>query len=128
MTLIFSNSGLKRYFTRGIYAACEQVNLVSTPFESVSDDLLAWLGTQVNEGEAVSQVVIEDGGKINVVEKVKGEEPDPDAIQTFRQALNAAVSVTAQEGQRTFAISSETLPNDLRDGLIAAWEYISNGQ
>ena len=120
MTLIFSNSGLKRYFTRGIYAACEQVNLVSTPFESVSDDLLAWLGTQVNEGEAVSQVVIEDGGKINVTEKVKGEEP----IQTFRQALNAAVSVTAHEGQRTFAISSETLPNDLRDGLIAAWEYI----
>jgi|688.fasta_scaffold03032_19 hypothetical protein len=128
MTLIFSNSGLKRYFTRGIYAACEQVNLVSTPFESVSDDLLAWLGTQVNEGEAVSQVVIEDGGKVDTTEKVKGEEPDPDAVQTFRQSLNAAVSVTAQEGQRTFAISSETLPNDLRDGLIAAWEYISNGQ
>ena len=122
MTLIFSNSGLKRYFTRGIYAACEQVNLVSTPFESVSDDLLAWLGTQINEGEAVSQVVIEGGGKISVVEKVKGEEP----IQKFQQTLNAAVSVTAQEGQRTFAISSETLPNDLRDGLIAAWEYISS--
>jgi hypothetical protein len=124
MTLIFSNSGLKRYFTKGIYAACEQVNLVSTPFESVSNDLLAWLGTQVNEGEAVSQVVIEDGGKINVTEKVKGEEP----IQTFRQSLNAAVSVTAQEGQRTFAISSETLPAELRDGLISAWEYISNGK
>ena len=124
MTLIFSNSGLKKYFTRGIYAACEQVNLVSTPFESVSEDLLAWLGTQVNEGEVVSQVVIEDSGKINVTEKVKDEEP----IQTFRQALNAAISVAAQEGQRTFAISSETLPNDLRDGLIAAWEYISNEQ
>ena len=122
MTLIFSNSGLKRYFTKGIYAACEQVNLVSTPFKSVSDDLLAWLGTQVNEGEAVSQVVIEDGGKVETTEKVKGEEP----IQTFRQLLNAAVSVTAQEGQRTFAISSETLPNDLRDGLISAWEYISS--
>jgi hypothetical protein len=121
MTLIFSNSGLKRYFTRGIYAACEQVNLVSTPFESVYDDLLAWLGTQVNEGEAVSQVVIEDGGKVETTKKVKGEEP----IQTFRQSLNAAISVAAQEGQRTFAISSETLPNDLRDGLIAAWEYIS---
>ena len=121
MTLIFSNSGLKRYFTKGIYAACEQVNLVSTPFKSVSDDLLAWLGTQVNEGEAVSQVVIEDGGKVETTEKVKGEEP----IQTFRQLLNAAVSVTAQEGQRTFAISSETLPAELRDGLIAAWEYIS---
>jgi hypothetical protein len=121
-TLIFSNSGLKRYFTRGIYAACEQVNLVSTPFESVSDDLLAWLGTQVNDGEVVSQVVIEDGGKVETTEKVKGEEP----IQTFRQALNAAVSVTAQEGQRTFAISSETLPAELRDGLIAAWEYISS--
>jgi hypothetical protein len=124
MTLIFSNSGLKRYFTRGIYAACEQVNLVSTPFESVSDDLLAWLGTQVNEGEVVSQVVIEDSGKVETTEKVKGEEP----IQTFRQSLNAAISVVAQEGQRTFAISSETLPAELRDGLIAAWEYISNGQ
>lgn len=121
MTLIFSNSGLKKYFTRGIYAACEQVNLVSTPFESVSDDLLSWLGTQINEGEAVSQVVIEDSGKVETTKKVKGEEP----IQTFRQALNAAVSVTAQEGQRTFAISSEAIPNDLRDGLIAAWEYIS---
>jgi hypothetical protein len=121
-TLIFTPFGLKRYFTRGIYAACEQVNLVSTPFESVSDDLLAWLGTQVNEGEVVSQVVIEDSGKVETTEKVKGEE----TIQTFRQALNAAVSVTAQEGQRTFAISSETLPNDLRDGLIAAWEYISS--
>jgi hypothetical protein len=121
-TLIFTPFGLKRYFTRGIYAACEQVNLASTPFESVSDDLLAWLGTQVNEGEVVSQVVIEDNGKAETTEKVKDEEP----IQTFRQSLNAAVSVTAQEGQRTFAISSETLPNDLRDGLIAAWEYISS--
>jgi hypothetical protein len=121
-TLIFTPFGLKRYFTRGIYAACEQVNLVSTPFESVSDDLLAWLGTQVNEGEVVSQVVIEDNCKAETTEKVKGEEP----IQTFRQALNAAVSVTAQEGQRTFAISSETLPAELRDGLISAWEYISS--
>jgi hypothetical protein len=122
MTLIFSNSGLKRYFTKGIYAACEQVNLVSTPFESVSGDLLAWLGTQINEGEAVSQVVIEDGGKVETTKKAKGEE----SIQTFRQSLNAAVSVTAQEGQRTFAISSETLPAELRDGLISAWEYISS--
>jgi len=32
-----------------------------------------------------------------------------------------AVSVTAPLGSRTFVVSSESLPSELRDGLLATW-------
>ena len=35
--------------------------------------------------------------------------------------ISAAVSVTAPLGSRTFVVSSESLPEELRDGLVAAW-------
>jgi hypothetical protein len=40
---------------------------------------------------------------------------------TFRSVLSAAVSVTAEQGSRTFTVSSESLPVELRDGLLNAW-------
>lgn len=39
--------------------------------------------------------------------------------------MKAAVSVTAPLGSRTFVASSESLPTQLRDGLLAAWAALS---
>jgi threonine/homoserine/homoserine lactone efflux protein len=39
--------------------------------------------------------------------------------------MSAAVSVTAPLGSRTFVVSSESLPEELRDGLVAAWGALS---
>lgn len=36
-----------------------------------------------------------------------------------------AVSVTAPLGSRTFVVSSESLPEGLRDGLVAAWQTLT---
>jgi hypothetical protein len=35
-----------------------------------------------------------------------------------------AVSVTAALGSRTFVVSSESLPDELRDSLVAAWQNL----
>jgi hypothetical protein len=35
------------------------------------------------------------------------------------------VSVTAPLGSRTFVVSSESLPSELRDGLVQAWEALA---
>jgi hypothetical protein len=43
----------------------------------------------------------------------------------FRPTISAAVSVTAPLGSRTFVVSSESLPSELRDGLVAAWAALS---
>jgi hypothetical protein len=37
-----------------------------------------------------------------------------------------AMSVTAPLGSRTFVITSEQLPEQLRDGLLQAWAVINN--
>jgi hypothetical protein len=37
-----------------------------------------------------------------------------------------AVSVTAALGSRTFVVSSESLPSELRDGLIVMWSQIQS--
>jgi len=65
--------------------------------------------------EAAKQVVLEDGGKIEI---------DPEIT---RKAINAGVSINAPDGngQSSISISSESLLIELRDELLAAWEYIN---
>lgn len=113
MTLIFTPSSITRFGTRGGYAFTEAVDLTETPFAELPATLIAWLTGQLAEGESVSQVVLEQGGAVTLED------------ETTRQTINAAVSVTAAQGQRTFSISSESLPSDLRDGLLAAWASLT---
>lgn len=116
MTLIFTPTSITRFGTRGSYAFTEAVDLLTTPFAELPATLIAWLTGQLAEGESVSQVVLEQGGAVTLED------------ETTRQTINAAVSVTAPQGQRTFSVNSESLPSDLRDGLLAAWVAISTNQ
>ena len=112
MTLIFTPSSLTKFGTNGAYSFSQDIPLVGD-LASVSASLLTWLSSQLAEGESVSQIVLESAGSINMDD------------ESIRPSLNAAVSVTATEGQRTFSISSESLPADLRDGLLSAWVSLS---
>lgn len=125
MTLIFTPSSITRFGIRNGYAFSEGVSLTETPFAELPATLIAWLTGQLADGEAVSQVVLEQAGTI----PTGWTEPDKDGTQEptgYRMVINAAVSVSAPQGQRTFSLSSEALPAELRDGLLAAWKYLND--
>lgn len=124
MTLIFTPISITRFGTREGYAYAEEVNLSATPFSELPATLIAWLTSQLTDSESVSQIVLEEVGTI----PTGWTQPDENIAQEptgFRMVINAAVSVTAPLGQRTFAVSSEALLPDLRDGLLAAWQSLS---
>ena len=125
MTLIFTPSSITRFGTREGYAFSDGVDFSATPFSELPATLIAWLTSQLAEGESVSQVVLEEVGTI----PTGWMEADENGTQEplgFRSVINAAVSVTAPLGQRTFSVSSESLPVDLRDGLLAAWQSLNS--
>jgi hypothetical protein len=122
MTLRLSNNTLTRYVQRSGYAAAEQVPLVGN-LAAVAEGLLAWLGAQLAAGETLADVVIEPNGQVATAYEVSTDDEGNEA-QTpteFRSVLSAAVSVNAALGSRTFVQSSESLPTQLRDGLLTAW-------
>jgi hypothetical protein len=111
MTLIFTPSSLTKFGQNGLYSYSQDIPL-SGDLASVSTTLLTWLNEQLVSGEAVSQIVLESGGIVTLDDEVS------------RNTLNAAVSVTASEGERTFSLSSESLPADLRDSLLSTWAIL----
>jgi hypothetical protein len=122
MTLRLSNNSLTRYVQRQGYAAAEQVPL-DGPLGEVAASLLAWLGAQLATGETLADVVLESSGQVATAYETQ-EDEDGNEIEVataFRPTISAAVSVTAPLGSRTFVVSSESLPDELRDGLVAAW-------
>lgn len=121
MTLRLSNNTLTRYITRSGYAAAEQVPLVGN-LAAVAEGLLAWLGAQLASGETLADLVIEPAGQVATAYEVVSE---VSTATGFRPVLSAAVSVTAPLGARTFVASSESLPTQLRDGLLTAWAGLS---
>jgi hypothetical protein len=122
MTLIFTPSSLTKFGKTGAYSFSQEIPLVGD-LASVSTTLLTWLNEQLESGEAVSQIVLESGGAVPATfTESTDEEGNTSIVPTsFRNTLNAAVSVTATEGERTFSISSESLPADLRDSLLSTW-------
>jgi hypothetical protein len=123
MTLRLANNSLTRYVNRQGYAAAEPVPLDGDLGE-VAQTLLAWLGAQLAQGETLSDVVLEQGGQVaTAFETQIDEEGNEVQVATaWRPAISAAVSVTAPLGSRTFVVSSESLPDALRDGLVQTWE------
>jgi hypothetical protein len=122
MTLRLSNNALTRYVQRSGYAAAENVPLVGD-LAAVAEGLFAWLGAQLATGETLADLVIEPAGQVATAYEVSTDD-EGNEVQTpteFRQVLSAAVSVTAPLGARTFVQSSESLPTQLRDGLLTAW-------
>jgi hypothetical protein len=110
-TLIFTPSSLTKYGRNGAYSFSQNIPLTGD-LASVSTTLLNWLNEQLVSGEAVSQIVLESGGIVTLDDEVS------------RNTLNAAVSVTASEGERTFSLSSESLPPNLRDSLLSTWAIL----
>lgn len=126
MTLRLSNNTLTRYVTRSGYAAAEAVPLQGD-LAAVADGLLAWLAAQLAAGETLADVVIEPSGTVATAYEVTTDD-EGNEVSTpteFRSALSAAVSVTAPLGARTFVSSSESLPTQIRDGLLEVWESVS---
>ena len=82
-----------------------------------SELLLAWLQSQLVEGESVGQVFIEPDGTHSEVDE------EGNATST-RAKLSAAVTAHAAAGSRSVVFSSESLPVELRDGLLAAWAQL----
>ena len=122
MTLRLSNNNLTRYVTRQGYAAAEQVPLVGD-LAAVAEGLLTWLGAQLASGETLADLIIEPAGQVATDDEVTTDD-EGNKVSTptgFRPVLSAAVSVTAPLGARTFVASSESLPTQLRDGLLTAW-------
>jgi hypothetical protein len=122
MTLRLASNALTRYVTRSGYAAAEQVPLVGALGE-VATQLLAWLGAQLAAGETLADVVLESSGQVATAYETQLDD-EGNEIQVpaaSRPTLSAAVSVTAPLGSRTFVASSAMLPEELRDGLLAAW-------
>lgn len=108
MTLIFTPSSLTKFGKNGAYSYSQDIALVGDLAE-VSTTLLTWLSSQLVEGESVTQIVLESVGSLALED------------ETSRNKLGAAVSVTASQGERTFSLTSESLPPDLRDSLLATW-------
>jgi acetyl-CoA carboxylase carboxyltransferase component len=126
MTLRLANQSLTRYVQRSGYAAAENVPLDGQLGE-VAASLLAWLGAQLAVGETLADVVLESSGQVaTAYETATDEEGNESQVATaYRPTISAAVSVAAPLGSRTFVACSESLPTQLRDGLLAAWVALS---
>ena len=128
MTLRLSNNTLTRYVTRSGYAAAEAFPLDGA-IGAVASGLLAWLSGQLAAGETLADIVLEPAGQVaTAFDTQTDEEGNEVQVPTaFRQVISAAVSVMSPLGSRTFVASSETLPAENRDQLLAVWEELSNG-
>jgi len=127
MTLRLANQTLTRYVDRSGYAAAENVPLDGDLGE-VAASLLAWLSAQLAAGETLADVVLEASGQVATAFETQ-QDDDGNEIEVataFRPTISAAVSVTAPLGSRTFVVSSESLPSELRDGLVAAWASLNS--
>jgi len=87
--------------------------------------MLAWLQSQLVEGESVGQVFLEPDGTHSEYEtSVDAEGVESQSVTSTRSKLSAAVTAHAEQGSRSVVFSSESLPTELRDGLLAAWAAI----
>ena len=116
MKLLLSNNALTRYAKSGEYATTTAIPL-DGELAVTAQTLLAWLQSQLTEGEAVGQVFLEPDGAHSEVD-AEGN------TTSTRAKLSAAVTAHAAQGSRSVVFSSEALPAELRDGLLSAWAAI----
>ena len=126
MKLLLSNNNLTRYSRSGAYATTTNVPL-DGPLALTAQTLLGWVQAQLVEGETVGQVFIEpDGTHSDYETSVDGEGIESQVATSTRAKLSAAVTAHAAAGSRSVVFSSEALPTELRDGLLAAWAAIES--
>jgi len=126
MKLLLSNNSLTRYSKSGDYATTTAIPLEGY-LATTSQTLLAWLQAQLVEGESVGQVFIEPDGTYSDYETtVDAEGIESQVATSTRPKLSAAITAHAAQGSRSVVFSSEALPTELRDGLLAAWAAIES--
>jgi hypothetical protein len=124
MKLLLNSDQLTRYSKSGAYATTTSIPL-DGPLALTAQTLLAWLQSQLVEGESVGQVFIEPDGTHSEYEtSVDAEGVESQVVTSTRAKLSAAVTAHAAAGSRSVVFSSEALPAELRDGLLAAWAAI----
>ena len=124
MKLLLSNNQLTRYSRSGEYATTTAIPL-DGELAATAQTLLAWLQSQLTEGEAVGQVFLEPDGTHSEYEtQVDAEGVESQIVTSTRAKLSAAVTAHAAQGSRSVVYSSEALPTELRDGLLSAWAEI----
>jgi hypothetical protein len=126
MKLLLSNNQLTRYSRSGAYATTTSIPM-DGDLALTAQTLLAWLQSQLVEGESVGQVFIEpDGTHSDYETSVDAEGIESQVATSTRAKLSAAVTAHAAAGSRSVVFSSESLPTELRDGLLAAWAEIES--
>jgi hypothetical protein len=124
MKLLLSNNQLTRYAKSGDYATTTAIPL-DGELAVTAQTLLAWLQSQLTEDESVGQVFLEpDGTHSDYETSVDAEGNESQSVTSTRAKLSAAVTAHAAAGSRSVVFSSEALPAELRDGLLAAWAVI----
>jgi hypothetical protein len=124
MKLLLSNNQLTRYSNAGAYATTTAIPL-DGPLALTAQTLLAWLQSQLVEGESVGQVFLEpDGTHSDYETQTDADGVESQVATATRAKLSAAVTAHAAQGSRSVVFSSESLPTELRDGLLAAWAAI----
>jgi hypothetical protein len=126
MKLLLSNNQLTRYAKSDEYATTTAIPL-DGELSVTAQTLLAWLQSQLVEGESVGQVFLEPDGTHSEYEtSVDAEGNESQVVTSTRAKLSAAVTAHAAAGSRSVVFSSEALPTELRDGLLAAWAEIES--
>ena len=126
MKLLLQSNNLTRYAKSGEYATTTAIPL-DGELAVTAQTLLAWLQAQLTEGETVGQVFIEpDGTHSDYETSVDAEGNESQSVTSTRAKLSAAVTAHAAQGSRSVVFSSESLPTELRDGLLAAWAEIES--
>jgi hypothetical protein len=126
MKLLLQSNNLTRYAQSGDYATTTAIPL-DGPLALTAQTLLAWLQSQLVEGESVGQVFLEPDGTHSEYETtVDAEGNESQVVTSSRAKLSAAVTAHAAQGSRSVVFSSESLPAELRDGLLAAWAQIES--
>ena len=124
MKLLLQSNTLTRFAKRGEYATTTSVPL-DGELATTAQTLLGWLQTQLAENETVGQVFVEPDGTHSEYEtSVDAEGIESQSVTSSRPKLSAAVTAHAEQGSRSIVYSSEALPAELRDGLLAAWAAI----
>jgi pyrroline-5-carboxylate reductase len=122
MILTLQSNKLTRYGIRDGYSFNEEVEQTEE-LSALLTSLLEWLGSNLATGESFIDVVLEIAGTT----PSGFTEPDENGLQEptgYRNIISAAVSVKAIAGSRTFVLTSEQLPEELRDALLSAWDSL----
>ena len=126
MKLLLQQNNLTRYSRSGAYATTTAIPL-DGELSVIAQTLLSWLQSQLVEGESVGQVFLEPDGTHSEYETtVDAEGVESQSVTSSRAKLSAAVTAHAAQGSRSVVFSSESLPTELRDGLLAAWAEIES--